>query len=434
MKQPFVYDTGDDVGRLQALRDVPDDTPIYLTTAIYPLPEELGQIDNIVSIHIKKVKRNPDIKDPLLEVIINLKNLETLILERPILSGKIPDEFYELRNLKHLSIHNNWFTRDALTEDIKNLSRLESLEIRGLYKGKLPDAVGELKQLKRLIVQDTNSYFVGGSDIKVSETIWNLSNLQELRIGPGYLNEPLDANRIVELTNLEVFEFLVPVKHIPDEFWRLPHLHEVALISYEQTVVPSLAETQFTSLVLNMPLQVLPDLPASLEKLQVHSSSLVELSSLKDTVIHDLSLDGRNLNTNLELPSTLETLNLRYLPIKNMPVLPELKKLSITACNQIEALLKLPDSMEFLSIGYCRNLSNLPDGLHLEHLLLTQCDSLTKLPAGLVVDSLVIDFCEQLNELPDDLVVKSYIQLTGLNISDIPEFPEDVKVVIHDDY
>jgi hypothetical protein len=428
MKQPFVYDTEDDISRLQVVLDIPADTPIHLTTALAPLPEELRGLDHLVYLHVKHGNKRSENHE--MDIICSLKNLETLILERNIPGGRIPDTFYELSNLKELTIHNTWFPHGAFTEDIRKLSKLESLEIgEGLYKGKLPDAIGELKELKRLIVLDKRSYLEGGSDISVPDTIWNLTKLRELRIGPGvYREEPISLDRIPELTALEAFEFLIPVKSIPDAFWQLPNLTEVYIRAIEQKVVPSLAETQLRSLVLDMTLSSIPDLPETLEKLSIASS---EIPSLKNTTIRDLSISAKTIP---ELPATVEILNLNSLPLKTLPGLPPLKQLKINSCYYLEELPKLPETLAFLVIGHCTKLSALPENLHLERLWLSHCSSLSSLPSKLVVDTLIIDFCEKLTELPDDLVVLSKVQLTGIPLSKTPKFPDNVKVTNFDDY
>jgi hypothetical protein len=412
MNPPLIYDTGDDIHRLMAIMDTPHDTPIHLTTSIYPLPEELVKLQNIVYLHLKESRKTNATLNNIseaFEVISQFLQLETLICEVS-LYREYPDSFYNLINLKHLIMPDAQF---YMSKEIVRLSKLETIEITW-GRGELPETIGELQHLKRLIFLDKTEYLMGHSTIKVPQTIWTLTKLRELRIGPAY-GKYLNAERMLDLTQLEVFEFLVDVKTIPDSFWQLPNLREVSVWASEQEKLPSLADTKIKSLGLNMEtLSSIPILPEVVEKFALQSNAITEFPSLENTNIRDLSLAGYKLAIVPKLPLQLEALKLKQMSIAELP--------------------ELPKSITSLNIEFCSQLTHLPNSLHLKYLWLSNCYSLPHLPAGLVVDTLIIDFCENLHELPDDLVVLSRLQMTGMNIQQMPEFPDHVQVLIFEDY
>jgi hypothetical protein len=436
MTAPLIYDTENDASRLRALLEMKHDKPIHLTTSIFPLPEELAQLSKLTYLRITPPQKPYDKEwgfTKELDDLSRLTHLETLIIERKVFRSIIPDSFYNLRNLRHLHISKNWLPY-GLKEDIANFTKLETLEIRTLYEGKIPEAIRQLKHLKRLIVRDMGTYLEGGSNIEVPETIWDLTNLREIRIGPGHRIEPLDASRIVNLTQLEVAELVLRITSVPDDFWQLPNLREVHLRASEQTAVPSLAHTQITSLALYMSkVTDVPALPPNLVKLEL-SLNVESLPTLNGTSIRELSLDRMSLNTLPALPDKLETLKLSYLPITHLPDLPPtLKFLDINSCYELSALREIPDSLTTLHISFCDKLAQLPNSLELSSLWVRHCN-LAHLPHGLVVDVLILDFCKNIRELPDDLVVRSQVSMTGMKIDRMPNFPEHVKVGVYEDY
>ncbi len=116
MTEPLIYDTGDDINLFQELLSMPQDAPLHLTTALCPLPEELRELPNITYLRLQSGKewRNCSERN-LFDLLSQLPNLETLILERSVEGALfLSDSFYKLTNLKHLTILGNWFSRNPL--------------------------------------------------------------------------------------------------------------------------------------------------------------------------------------------------------------------------------------------------------------------------------------------------------------------------------
>lgn len=429
MSNPAIFHITQSIDEFTQLYAVPSNTPIHLTTSL-PLPTKLSELRNLVYLHIEMGdEEDREFKD----IICQLISLEILIIDRSIPFG-FPDEFYNLVHLKKLVITNGWFWKRGFSESIQNFKKLEHLEYHGLYTAKVPDTIGQLTNLKTLIIEDKGSYLEGGSRIEVAEVIWNLVNLRELRIGP--CTGELDASGIVNLTQLEVFQCDFNIKTIPKEFWENKNLRAVEVWVTEQDTLPSLGNTQLESLTLRMSnLQSIPELPGTLTKLGLSSHVLKAYPPLGSFQLEVLSLWGEHITQLPQLPNTLKTLILIDMEnITTVSNLPSIDTLQIRGCGKLRNLQDLPETLNYLRIDWCSTLTGLPPLTSLDYLVLRHCKQLETLPGNLIVGGLIIDFCKNLTTFPTDIQVLERVQLMGVDIVNLPEFPEHVVIDIRDDY
>ena len=84
----------------------------------------------------------------------NLRNLTRLYLDKNALSGAIPPELGHLRNLRHLLLHQNALS-GAIPPDLGLLENLTHLYLhRNALRGAIPPKLGGLSKLKLLYLQD----------------------------------------------------------------------------------------------------------------------------------------------------------------------------------------------------------------------------------------------------------------------------------------
>ena len=83
----------------------------------------------------------------------NLRNLTRLYLDKNALSGAIPPELGHLRNLRHLLLHQNALS-GAIPPDLGLLENLTNLYLhRNTLSGAIPPKLGDLSKLQRLYLQ-----------------------------------------------------------------------------------------------------------------------------------------------------------------------------------------------------------------------------------------------------------------------------------------
>lgn len=109
--------------------------------------------------------------------LATLTKLETLIVTGTNITGTIPDEIYNFKNLKELSIPNSNITGGISSR----LSELVNLEVINLHTnpnfgGTIPDQIGNLTRLKHLDISGS------GITGPLPASLSNLINLEELTI------------------------------------------------------------------------------------------------------------------------------------------------------------------------------------------------------------------------------------------------------------
>ncbi|MEO0563760.1 MAG: hypothetical protein AAF125_16760, partial [Chloroflexota bacterium] len=316
------------------------------------------------------------------------------------------------------------------------------LIIQGYYKGLLPDEIGELSALRTLVIRDTNAYQEGGSNIVIPAAVWKLTELRELRLGPGFPYlikegqqvDDLRGAEAVKLKHVEVFELLYPLDGVPDQFWDNPNLREVTLTTNHETL-PSLAGLPLTSLTLTASnLKDVPDLPPTLTFLRLRANNVTVLPSLAHTQLKQLELEIGAIERLPATPSSLHTLRIYGMRKGEAFVdIPPVTELYLGSCYKLKTIREFPSTLKRLRIAYCSELDALPPLPPLDLLEVSKCGVLTRLPDGLMVDRLMLNVCKNLRELPSDIVIGSFIEVGDMPDLVLPDFPPNVRVEIRDD-
>eukprot|EP00253_Pinus_taeda_P011904 PITA_11904 len=261
-----------------------------------------------------------------------LRRLEKVVLrsEKDILSFEtLPDEFCQLRSLKHLELHEKGLK--SLPESFCYLSRLQHLNLAGCTCfEELPDSCRNLTKLQHI----------------------DLSSWMKLRLLPDFF---------VNLTNLQHINlsYCEELWQLPDSFGNLTNLQHIDLSSC-------------------MKLRLLPDSFGYLTNLQhINLSYCEELWQLPDSF--------GNL-TNLQHIDLSSCMKLRLLP-DSFGNLTNLQHINLSYC---EELWQLPDSfgnltnLQHIDLSSCMKLRLLPDSFgnltNLQHINLSYCEELWQFP------------------------------------------------------
>jgi len=210
-----------------------------------------------------------------------LQSLEKLILGEPHKGNRltvIPQEIFQLTNLKELSISYNQIT--TIPSAIAQLSNLTELHLSDNQITAIPDAISQLSNL-------TTLYLDSNKITAIPDAIAQLSNLTSLSI---YTNK---------------------ITAIPDAIAQLSNLTRLYLYSNKITVIPD-AITQLsnlTSLYLdNNQITAIPDAIANLANLTWLSLGGNQITAIPDAIANLAKLEDLRLNGN-PLPIPVEILN-----------------------------------------------------------------------------------------------------------------------------
>ncbi|KAI6679439.1 hypothetical protein NL676_033320 [Syzygium grande] len=289
-----------------------------------------------------KVENQDDVRE-LPHSIGELLGLKHLSLRHCSKLRKLPDSIGELRSLLYLDL--SFTLVSALPDSIKRLESLLKMDLSRTLIAELPDSLGNLIRLKSLCL-------VGTKIRELPTNVWTLENLEEL-IARGCENlEGEIPSEIAGLSQLKILNLSrSKVSRVAMTINRLSNLQELVLSNCNG-------------------LQSLPDLPTSLTKLELSSSSLQEVPNLSNLTnllhldITDCAFDFKLLKTargrvpspNLEWLGRLHELQkLRLvlsdsnLPSTDLSSLSQLRSLEIT-CQDPQSLTRLPSSLECLSL------------------------------------------------------------------------------------
>jgi len=167
------------------------------------LPSEIGNFSRIEALRFDGTQF---FDGPIPPEIGNLETLEWFEIAIPNNSEQIPEEIYQLSNLKVLSLYGP-FT-GTISSNIENLSKLEELRIvagfnnRNLINitGEIPAEIGLLTKLK--VLDFAYQTFNGGIPLEFS----NLVNLQHLGLRGNHLSG--NINWLGDLVSLESIDIL----------------------------------------------------------------------------------------------------------------------------------------------------------------------------------------------------------------------------------
>ncbi|KAI6679447.1 hypothetical protein NL676_033328 [Syzygium grande] len=315
---------------------------IYSAYTYSRVPLLLESIGGLKSLTVLKIENQSDvIKLP--HSIGELLGLKHLSLHGCTKLGKLPNSMGELRSLLFLDLSCTCIS--GLPDSIGRLESLLRLDLSQTHIAELPDSIGNLRRLKSMCLDQTQIK-------ELPKNIWTLENLEELN-ARGCRNLkgeiPSEIAGLSQLTILNLSQS--KVSRLPMTINRLSSLEELVLSDCNG-------------------LQLLPDFPTSLTKLELSSSSLravpnlSNLTSLRHLDISDCSFDfnlfkntrGKVPNPNLEWLgrlNELQTLRLIIsdfnLPPTDLSSLSQLRSLEIT-CPDPRSLTRLPSSLEFLRL------------------------------------------------------------------------------------
>ncbi|KAF8036459.1 hypothetical protein BT93_C2241 [Corymbia citriodora subsp. variegata] len=412
-----------------------------------------------------------DFAGPLIPASIGgLKSLSMLKMENLDDVIELPHSIGELLGLKHLSLH-GCTQLNKLPYSIGELRSLLCLDLSSTSIIRLPDSIGRLETLLKIDLSRTLIAELPGSignlrqlkfmcldGTKIRElpkNIWTLENLEEL-IAKGCRNlEGEIPPEIVGLSQLKILNLSrSKISSLPMTISRLYSLQELVLSDCKR-------------------LQLLPDLPTSLAKLELSSSSLQAIPDLSNlTNLHHLDISncsfdfaflkttqGQVSNPNLEGLGRLNELQIlrlvlfdSNLPPTDLGSLCQLRSLEIT-CPDPRSLTQLPSNLEVLSLEDVKtpiewpmfsdlgNLSELKlfgcrlreiefDNVlgqleNLQRLQVRKCESLVKLSNLSSLKELrvlSVEYCPQLTE------IESQPSLTGDCPSSERPIPDSLKL------
>ena len=153
------------------------------------IPPELGNLKNLQSLDLSDNHLSGSIPPEL----GNLKNLQSLNLSYNDLSGPIPPELGNLKNLQYLNLDNNHL-RGFIPPELGNLENLQSLRLfYNQLRGAIPPELGNLENLQSLTFQ------ANGLCGPIPPELGNLSSLQSLNLFANQLTGEIPS----ELGNLK---------------------------------------------------------------------------------------------------------------------------------------------------------------------------------------------------------------------------------------
>ncbi|MBQ8461166.1 MAG: redoxin domain-containing protein [Bacteroidales bacterium] len=159
------------------------------------IPVELSQLRNLKTLVIQETGINGIIPPE----ICSLENLEVLGLQFNPLTGTIPHEIGQLRNLRCLYLHGKESNLSgAIPVELCSLTKLEELYLGAKLSGVIPPEIGQLTNLKSLTI---NWSSITG---EIPEEIGNLSNLVSLQID----DSPITGSLPRSLVNCKKLENL----------------------------------------------------------------------------------------------------------------------------------------------------------------------------------------------------------------------------------
>ncbi|MBT6999253.1 MAG: M6 family metalloprotease domain-containing protein, partial [Prolixibacteraceae bacterium] len=302
------------------------------------LPDEVGNLKDLQNLYL----RFNEISGQIPTSIGNLVELKNLELNGNPITGTIPKEIGNLRNVNYINFQDVDISGE-IPEEIGNLFRLERLFIRAKITGSIPEEIGRLKNLMELSL-DGNQ--LSGS---IPAEISNLTNLWSLELSDNNLTGsiPGEIGKLVYLENL-LFSGNNLSGSIPNEIGSLSKLKYLNFYNNQLTNnIPegiwNLANLESINFELNElngsisseigNLIQLTDL--NLSRNNLLGSLPPEIGSLKNLV--NISLWGNQLSgivpsqlTQLNNLQTINLLNNNFNQIQNLDSLTKLNYLNLS--------------------------------------------------------------------------------------------------------
>jgi internalin A len=217
-----------EIGRLQSLEKLIigkwDRVEGDIGNRLTAIPQEIFQLTNLkeLSISYNQITAIPD-------EIANLANLTRLDLSRNQITA-IPDAIANLANLTSLLLFDNQIT--AIPDAIANLANLTSLSFHSNQITAIPDAITNLANLSTLSL-DSNQITT------IPDVIANLANLTRLYLGGNQITAiPDEITNLANLTRLDLSRNQITA--IPDAIANLAKLTTLDLRNNPLPVPPEI--------------------------------------------------------------------------------------------------------------------------------------------------------------------------------------------------
>jgi len=148
------------------------------------LPEEIGLIDNLVSLDLSGCKLNSITKE-----IGNLKKLVNLNLSKNNLSS-LPKEIKKLHNLSNLNLSNNQLTQ--FPKELLRIKNLKQLDLSNNLIEEVPDEISKLHTLNNLNLANNRLK-------EIPETVNDLEQMQSIDL----IGNEISNSRVIK-SNIQV--------------------------------------------------------------------------------------------------------------------------------------------------------------------------------------------------------------------------------------
>jgi len=384
------------INEISSLNDLEELSLIRTKSKEDVIFEPIKKLKNLSSLYIDNSKgARTTMRYVVGDYLSSFTNLKKFEAREYTFSQESFDALSKLSNLKEITLTECGFGDDLELDSLKNLKKLEILNILGTtehcletidtYGGnhcpldEIPEAIFKLTNLKRLVINHQKEI-----DVEALKYIKNLKNLQYLDLAALRLNEvPESISSLKNLVYLNLEDNYLT--EVPSSLSKLKNLQELVLSENNINTLPDELGNLNNLKTLNLRINNLTTLPRGLvtiKNLENLDLELNAITTIPENIARMKNLKNLNLNQNrlselsysIGALDKLETLNLSGNAITALPStiggLRSLKKInlfhnklstvpeSIEGAMNLEILLLTGNQLESLpdTIGELKNL------------------------------------------------------------------------------